>query len=512
MTATEGPALYKRSLEFSWIHAAVLLLILFALIFPFYQYILDIDAVGYISVARHYAAGDWHLAINGYWSPLNSWLMVPFVKLGFNDILCFKVANVFFGIGALYQTEKMLEQFSFSPKQKTGILLTVTVMLLYYSSIQLAADMLFVWIFLIYVNASLVPGLHSSTRLNARLGLIAAIGFFAKTYGGVFFILHFSFLHFIWFPFIQKKGWHLKQYGIGLLAFMPLVIVWMVLLWNKYHLITFGYSGQLNWSWVLKGGQPDYKDFFYFPPYDGAVSRWVDPFYAQVKNYSPFQSKELMGRGLKLVGFNVKNSLSAAMWISFLSPLLVTWLFIKRRLHPSLEAIAVIILIFPLVYLLIFMEERYLWPLSIPLLVASGYLLKGSPFQKKWLWALLSLSFVTGPGIRLVDAMDADKEAAQLVTIIRQNNLKGRFTAMDSGEWMHKAAFVTGNQYLPLVRPPKSWDEVEAECTANNISAICIEKFGRDDAINFLATDFYQKHKANAIQVEGRYLWVIRLK
>src|SRR4051795_1245260 len=33
------------------------------------------DGVSYLAIARNYAAGDWHAALNSYWSPLYSWLL-----------------------------------------------------------------------------------------------------------------------------------------------------------------------------------------------------------------------------------------------------------------------------------------------------------------------------------------------------------------------------------------------------------------------------------------------------
>jgi hypothetical protein len=497
---------------FNWKHAALLLLVLFAALFPFYQYIFDIDAIGYITVARHYAAGEWSHAINGYWSPLNSLLMVPLLKMGLNDVLCFKIANAFFGIGVLYQTEKVLNRFLFSTKQKTWILLTVMVMALYYASVQLAADMLFVWIFLMYINVVLKEDLDTSLRSNFQAGVIAAIAFFAKTYGGVFFILHFSFIHFVWFPFIQKKGWHLQKYVTGLFAFFPLIIVWMLLLWNKYHIITFGYSGKLNWSWVLKNGQPDYTAFFYQPPYEAATSRWADPFYSQAKTYSPFQSKEMFLRGMKLVVFNIKNGIIAALWISFLSPLLLVWLLIKRKAKKNLFALAAIIVLFPLIYLLIFIEERYLWPVSVLLLIASCFLLQQASFTKKWMWPLILLSFVTGPIIRLIKAINNDKEAHELTAIIRQNNLSGPFTSTDLGEWMHKAAFHTGNQFLGIANAPKSWEQLETECKNGGVKTVCIQTATSEKANEFLASDFYKKYKAHSYKIKASDIWIIDLR
>ena len=502
----------KKWIYVSWKQTAFLLLLLFAALFPLYRHILDMDAVGYITVARHYAAGEWHNAINGYWSPLNSWLLVPLVKFGFNDILCFKIANVFFGIGALYQTQKLLDRFHFLPWQKAGILYTAMVMVLYWASVQIAADMLFVWIFLWYVNVALCGNLDTSIQSNMRLGLVAAIAFFAKTYAGVFFILHYSFIHIIWFPWVQKKGWHLQKYLVGMMAWLPLIIMWMALLWNKYHIISFGYSGPLNWSWVLKGGDPDYQPFFYLPPYQGAVSRWVDPYYSQTHIYSPFQSKALLWKGLRLIGYNVKNGWWAALWISFASPILLVWLVVKRKLNTRLYFIACIIVLFPLVYLLVFMEERYLWPVSVLLLVAGAYVIKHRYSTKKWMWWLLFFSFIIGPLVRLASAANRDVAVTQLVTIIKQQQLHGRFTAMDSGEWMHKAAFITGNQYLPFTKEPKNWEAVEAECAAADVAAICIEKFSSDEAIAFLASNFYKKHAAHTVQVPGRYLWVVALQ
>ncbi len=38
------------------------------------------DAVSYLRVAQYYAQGRWDLAVNAYWGPLLSWLMIPFLS------------------------------------------------------------------------------------------------------------------------------------------------------------------------------------------------------------------------------------------------------------------------------------------------------------------------------------------------------------------------------------------------------------------------------------------------
>ncbi|MHC4720172.1 MAG: hypothetical protein ACYSYT_06835, partial [Planctomycetota bacterium] len=47
-----------------------------------YRYQINPDGISYISVAQKYLAGDFAGAINGYWGPLYSWLLMPFLYFG----------------------------------------------------------------------------------------------------------------------------------------------------------------------------------------------------------------------------------------------------------------------------------------------------------------------------------------------------------------------------------------------------------------------------------------------
>jgi hypothetical protein len=50
------------------------------LIFKYYQFDpISRDLISIMSIAKIYATGDWSLAINGYWGPLYSWLLVPII-------------------------------------------------------------------------------------------------------------------------------------------------------------------------------------------------------------------------------------------------------------------------------------------------------------------------------------------------------------------------------------------------------------------------------------------------
>ncbi|WP_315817355.1 hypothetical protein [Paraflavitalea speifideaquila] len=57
---------------------SVLYLLVFALCYPLYQYIFDLDGIGYLMVAKRLAAGDYSGAVNGCWSPCIPGSLFPF--------------------------------------------------------------------------------------------------------------------------------------------------------------------------------------------------------------------------------------------------------------------------------------------------------------------------------------------------------------------------------------------------------------------------------------------------
>ena len=62
---------------------------------------LNTDAIAYMRVAEYWSVGNFDLAVNGYWGPLLSLLMVPFLWIGVDPLISGKLvmlisAAVFF--------------------------------------------------------------------------------------------------------------------------------------------------------------------------------------------------------------------------------------------------------------------------------------------------------------------------------------------------------------------------------------------------------------------------------
>jgi len=62
----------------------ILYLVLGLTLLGYYQYQINPDGVGYIQTAWKYLSGDFYGAVNAYWGPLLSWLLIPFLYFNQN--------------------------------------------------------------------------------------------------------------------------------------------------------------------------------------------------------------------------------------------------------------------------------------------------------------------------------------------------------------------------------------------------------------------------------------------
>jgi hypothetical protein len=77
--------------------AMLIYLIIGVCLLKYYRYRINPDGVSYISVAQKYAAGNFKQAVNGYWSPLFCWLLVPLLAIRIEPLLATKILNLLVG-------------------------------------------------------------------------------------------------------------------------------------------------------------------------------------------------------------------------------------------------------------------------------------------------------------------------------------------------------------------------------------------------------------------------------
>ncbi len=429
----------------------LLFLLLFIAGWPFYQYIFDVDGIGYASVADHYAAGDWQKAVNGYWSPLHSWLILPLIKAGVSTITAFKMSNAVIACLLLLVLDRWLNRYEFSKFVTTGIYLTAVVLLLYYSYYELSADLLMALLLLVYFYLLSSPGFFSNRKKNLLAAFVGAAAYLAKAYAFPFFLLHFSFAHL----FLNKER---KQFGIYMLSILIFLLCcspWIIALHAKYGEWMIGTAGKLNMSWHLI---PERNDdvLFYPPPFAGAPSWWEDPWYLQKVYYTVFSSSELVKEQFWLTVHNVKVWLIALFELSpVIIPLLGFNLYKAVRLKDKQEQFfSAAFLLLPLGYWFIHFESRFIWSLSFLFLVYGAVFLSGlfklrkrSVYHQRLNYYLLFISFLVIPLVGLVQMANRQKDLFEMASQLKKKSFSGTFTSNSRAEDCMIIAYLTKTSY-----------------------------------------------------------------
>jgi len=253
------------------------------LLLPLYQYQIDPDGISYINIAHLYAIGDFHDAVNGYWGPLISWLLTPFLLAKFQPLFAFKILSLMIGFFTLIAIRKFSYRFALNGRVRLLILLAAIPMLLSFTFVGLTgADLLSLCISLYYLYYVLDPNYSKKAADGFILGLLGALLFLSKSYGFYFFLVHFSLFTVIYYlkskTHQERRNVSLK-YILGLTIFIIISGIWIYCLSNKYHHFTISSSGEYNIQLDSPGsrGQPMLYQGLLPLPYPAAVSAWDDP-------------------------------------------------------------------------------------------------------------------------------------------------------------------------------------------------------------------------------------------
>ncbi len=90
---------------------ALLMCLVLFIIYPHYQYYVDPDSTAYLTISKRYATGDFHRAINGYWSPWSCWLTAGLIKPGLAAIPAGVIINSIGALGFLYISQSFFCSF-----------------------------------------------------------------------------------------------------------------------------------------------------------------------------------------------------------------------------------------------------------------------------------------------------------------------------------------------------------------------------------------------------------------
>jgi hypothetical protein len=430
------------------------------LLFPYLQYYVDPDGVGYLTVAQRYATADYSNAINGYWSPFSCWGTALLIVLGIKAVPASIAFNTLSGVGILWISNSFFSVFNYSVPKRAAVLITLTIFLCYAVFWQTFADL---WLcFFVLCVARLFNDEQYFRRplLWMLSGILGALAYFSKAYGFPFFLLFtMAAAGVVAKPFSRA---YIKIVFISIVTFLVVSLPWLVALHHKYHIWTTSNAGSLNLSWFLVG-HPIWKDgigWLIPPQLKGSPVYWEDAYL--VNKYTPhfWDSIDLAKRESIRVGWNVCKFFISMAQISIFLPVIwccTAYRFILKKYYNLLlmNLLVAIILIFPLGYFLVNFEARYIWVFILPSIVLGFDIVRkvGNSKNRNIVAAAFLFSFLVTPIWGIAHMVNDGREEFDYSEQLKATHISGSFTADAYPAYMDRLAYFSGNSYFYNVFP-----------------------------------------------------------
>lgn len=227
------------------------------------RYSIGSDGMSYISIAEHYARGEFATAINGYWSPAISWLMAPFITLGVDGRLAFVVINglaavftVIAGTAIVWRYTRNLVPALLFITAMTGFL-SQAVSSIFPDLLLVAWTMLFIGALFGADRAVQKRELKRDIQASLLLGIVGAIGYVVKLYAVPFFLTTIIGWSVVRLCVEQKSdvrrmvrpkvlARHARVPVLVMTFFILIAAPWVLRLSLKYDYFTFGSSFAVN--------------------------------------------------------------------------------------------------------------------------------------------------------------------------------------------------------------------------------------------------------------------------
>ncbi|EKQ51965.1 MAG: hypothetical protein B655_2038, partial [Methanobacterium sp. Maddingley MBC34] len=294
-----------------------------------YLYILNTDGISYIHIAQHYINGRFSYAVNGYWSPLYSWLLIPFLMFaqGKVEILfSIKLLSLLIGCFTFFGVYLLCNKLNFDIKLKAVTLVTLIPLTLYFAFCKTTPDLLVLTILIFYLSFLMDTRYIHDFRMGLLAGFFGALAFLAKSYVFFFFLVHFIIVNIdYWLKFQKNRKNITKNFVLGLVVFLCISGIWVAVISDKYDKFTIGTSGTYNYAVFGPGahGHPSYYEGLMVPPDEYSLSYWDDPSYIKVKSWSPFSSIENFDFELQVISYDMLEIFKIIESFSVLSILII---------------------------------------------------------------------------------------------------------------------------------------------------------------------------------------------
>lgn len=467
----------------------------------FYLYKTGGDEIAYINIAHAYVTGNWGAAINGYWSPLYSWLMAPFFLFGFTPsygVHISKILSLIIGIFTMICVNLLLNTFKMNKNIKRVTLISLIPVVLYFALMYNTPDLLVTSILFTYLSIIFSPNYCNNPINGILCGFIGMLAYLSKSFAFVFFIAHFLLFNLIYYFKAlngEKKSKIVKNMVLGFAVFFVVSSLWAGAISEKYNELTFSTSGEYNHALVgpdytnnptVSIKHPIYYEGLFKPPNSISTSIWDDLSYIKMKQWNLFDSWDHFKHQVKILGENIlyaSNIIESFFQISLLLVLVMIFFIWKSKTDEKnkLSYILITILIYVLGYSFITVEWRYFFFVFILLVVASFYmtdiLYKNKILKKSVinvLLIILTFCFIFQPVYETILFSNNDNELYNLSSTLKNDyNIHGNIASYPNSpdEWWNTMilSYYLNSKYYGSTKEKNNTKKLQEELENNEI-------------------------------------------
>ena len=341
------------------------------------RYDLNPDMISYLRLSGYVAEGNFSQSVTGWWAPMITWVMAPFLYFGISEIVTTRIVTALSGLASVIGVWFLAGRFIVSPVVKcmTVLISALLVSSWTHISLGLTPDILLTALLMFYLYNVSSPDMLKHKKLAVLCGMFGGLAYLTKHYALPFFLVHFP-LTLLLRAYFSKDGKviSLKKVLvpliIGTVTFLMIVLPWVSLISLKYQKFTIGTAGGSDHA--AKAPENEIVEAYGHPSFYGlhqpknsyAIHTWEDPSEMDYKQWSPFESKKHFIHQLNIIEENVHNAFN---YLLFDGPF-VEYTFIM---------VVIALSIFSLLLLPVNKKKKFLycWALITISIYVFGYML-----------------------------------------------------------------------------------------------------------------------------------------
>ncbi len=451
--------------DIALLQSILLYIILAIFLFPHYLYQLNPDGISYMSIAQKYMLHDFSNAINGYWGPLISWLMVPFLYAGFKPVAGANLLILIIGLTVVIQSNSLIKILNINLLLRYAVLNLITIIVIFFAFHAITPDLLFVSFSLAFVNKILNSSFRNSKYTGVITGLIGSGLYFTKNFGFPFFITSFfivSLMFYLRTGDLNIRRRIVSNYISGMIVFLLISGCWVLLISHKYGQLLIGIAGIYNRALTEPNslGAPMFYAGLFDPPNNTAISIWEDVSRLKIVSWNIFDSFNSVIYEMRIICKNLLGILSILNEFSLFSiPVLLIALdyLMKTGRQFIVDNIFYLVLILAILfsgYAMIWIDPRFFW-FSIIVIIIIGAKLLNLLFDiilirkvyKVILTGIFVIGFLVFPVKSVYRSLNNGKSLFELSNRIKNLNINGRMASIGDWEMSFYISFYNNWQY-----------------------------------------------------------------